>query len=60
MHSYPPLLDNYIFDIFLHRSNDQGVPFRVITAPLTLNFQKQFGEKFISIIEDNQIYTFHG
>ncbi|MBP6919051.1 MAG: AMP-binding protein [Legionellaceae bacterium] len=52
LHPYPNFLDEYIFDIMLHRNNDQNLPFLIITAPLTSDFQKRFGDTLVSIIQD--------
>lgn len=49
----PSLLDDYIFDVFFHRSNDQHQPFMVVTAALSPEFHKNFGETLIAMIENH-------
>lgn len=53
LHPYPIHIINYMIDIFIHRSNDHNIPFLVITANLTSEFQQRLGDTLISIVESS-------
>ncbi len=44
-------LAKYLLDVFFHRSHDENIPLLIITANLTPEFQKRFGETLVSLIE---------